>query len=247
MISRSASTGSTARRSSFRELARAAIAARVTDLADPTTKMSKSAPDDAPGVIRMLDGPDVIRRKIARARDRLRAQSRATTPSASPGVQPARHPRRHHAAPTRRGWPHGFGSYGELKGACADAWSPCSSPIQRRHAELMADPDRLEAMLATGADRAPDSGRDGAGQSALRHRPVTAAVVETPIWLTSPSAPIASGQARRRGGVSREPGRRRPPGYRVPRSARRRPPGRRLAPASAARPRPWRHTPRPRW
>lgn len=48
-------------------LARATLAARVTDLADPLTKMSKSADDHAPGVIRMLDDPQTIRRKINRA------------------------------------------------------------------------------------------------------------------------------------------------------------------------------------
>lgn len=42
----------------------AALAARVLDLQDPTRKMSKSDPDDAAGVIRMLDVPDVIRKKV---------------------------------------------------------------------------------------------------------------------------------------------------------------------------------------
>src|SRR6476469_1690499 len=49
------------------ELHRAALAARVADLATPTAKMSKSEPDEAPGVIRMLDSPDVLRRKVMRA------------------------------------------------------------------------------------------------------------------------------------------------------------------------------------
>jgi len=49
------------------ELAPAALAARVADLADPAAKMSKSAPAQAAGVIRMLDHPDVVRRKVARA------------------------------------------------------------------------------------------------------------------------------------------------------------------------------------
>ncbi len=43
-----------------------AVGARVMDLADPTSKMSKSATHDA-GVVRLLDGPDVVRRKVARA------------------------------------------------------------------------------------------------------------------------------------------------------------------------------------
>jgi tryptophanyl-tRNA synthetase len=40
--------------------------ARVMDLADPTSKMSKSGGGTA-GAIRLLDPPDVVRRKVARA------------------------------------------------------------------------------------------------------------------------------------------------------------------------------------
>src|SRR5215475_12080694 len=43
------------------------VAARVMDLQETATKMSKSAPDAAPGVLRLLDPPDMIRRKVARA------------------------------------------------------------------------------------------------------------------------------------------------------------------------------------
>ena len=49
------------------ELVPEALSARVRDLADPTRKMSKSAPPDAAGVVRILDSADVIRRKIRRA------------------------------------------------------------------------------------------------------------------------------------------------------------------------------------
>src|SRR5262245_16328577 len=48
-------------------LARAAIGARIADLVDPARKMSKSDPDQAAGVSRMLDEPDVVRRKVMRA------------------------------------------------------------------------------------------------------------------------------------------------------------------------------------
>jgi tryptophanyl-tRNA synthetase len=44
-----------------------AVAARLMDLQDPSSKMSKSAPPEAQGVIRLLDPPDVVRRKISRA------------------------------------------------------------------------------------------------------------------------------------------------------------------------------------
>ena len=49
------------------ELHRAASAGRVRDLLNPTAKMSKPDPDEAAGVLRMLDSPDVLRRKVMRA------------------------------------------------------------------------------------------------------------------------------------------------------------------------------------
>ena len=45
----------------------APVAARVMDLQDPAGKMSKSAAPAAPGVLRLLDPPSVIRHKVARA------------------------------------------------------------------------------------------------------------------------------------------------------------------------------------
>jgi len=62
------------------ELAPAELATRVADLANPSDKMNKSAPDDAPGVIRMLDAPDVVRRKLARAVDEVVEQTRSADP-----------------------------------------------------------------------------------------------------------------------------------------------------------------------
>lgn len=49
------------------QLEPAALAARILDLQDPRRKMSKSDPDDAAGVIRLLDPPSVIDKKIRRA------------------------------------------------------------------------------------------------------------------------------------------------------------------------------------
>jgi tryptophanyl-tRNA synthetase len=46
---------------------RAPLGARIADLAEPVVKMSKSTPDEAPGVIRMLDDEATIRRKVSRA------------------------------------------------------------------------------------------------------------------------------------------------------------------------------------
>lgn len=134
-------------------LAKSALAARVCDLQDPTRKMSKSAPRDAAGVIRMLDGPDLIRRKIGRAVTDSESDVRYD-PAAKPGVsnlldivavitgqQPG------HVAVQ-------FTTYGDLKAACVEAVVGVLAPIQDRHAELMADRAELDRLLSVGADRA---------------------------------------------------------------------------------------------
>lgn len=66
-------------------LARAAVAARIADLADPKVKMSKSADASAPGVIRLLDDPATISRKIGRARTDSESEVRFD-PVTKPGV-----------------------------------------------------------------------------------------------------------------------------------------------------------------
>jgi tryptophanyl-tRNA synthetase len=134
-------------------LAKSALAARVCDLQDPTRKMSKSAPVDAAGVIRMLDAEDAIRRKIMRAVTDSESDVRYD-PVRKPGVsnlldivaaimddQPE------HVATQ-------FASYGALKAACVDVVLGVLRPIRRRHAELMADPPELTRLLAVGAERA---------------------------------------------------------------------------------------------
>ncbi len=134
-------------------LAKAALAARVADLAEPTAKMSKSAPDSAMGVIRMLDRPDVIRRKIARAVTDSDNDVRYD-PASKPGVSNLLDIL---AAITGR-QPHAVAedhaSYGALKSACTEAVVSTLEPIQTRHGHLMADRDELVAALRSGAERA---------------------------------------------------------------------------------------------
>jgi tryptophanyl-tRNA synthetase len=134
-------------------LAKSALAARVCDLQEPIRKMSKSALAGAPGVIRMLDEPDVIRRKIARAVTDSDSEVRYD-PAGKPGVSNLVDII---AAITDRqpgGVASGFTSYGALKAACADLVVESLAPIQRRHADLMADPAELARLLAAGAVRA---------------------------------------------------------------------------------------------
>jgi tryptophanyl-tRNA synthetase len=135
------------------DLGRAELAARVADLADPTTKMSKSAPDDAAGVIRMLDEPALIRRKINRAVTDSDNEVRYD-PGTKPGVSnlldivgalESRDP---------VAVAGDFTSYGALKSACIDAVVGELAPLQERHRDLMADPAELARLLAIGATKA---------------------------------------------------------------------------------------------
>jgi tryptophanyl-tRNA synthetase len=136
------------------EVAVPEVGARVMDLADPTRKMSKSTADGA-GVVRLLDGPDVVRRKVARAvtdsdtgPDAVR-HDRAAKPGVSNlldigaaclGVEPAELAAQ---APT----------YGALKKLVTDAVVEVLTPVQQRYAELVRDPGHVEAVFAQGAAR----------------------------------------------------------------------------------------------
>ncbi len=134
-------------------LARAALAARVADLATPTAKMSKSAPDDAMGVIRMLDRPDLIRRKVARAVTDSGNEVRYD-PVGKPGVSNLLDIMAAIRSVDPGSLASSFSSYGELKTACTEEVISMLDPIQGRHAELMADRANLRRMLAAGTDSA---------------------------------------------------------------------------------------------
>jgi tryptophanyl-tRNA synthetase len=135
------------------ELAPDALTARVCDLADPARKMSKSAPADSPGVIRILDNPDVIRRKIRRAVTDSGTDLRYD-PVSKPGLANLAEIT---AAVTGES-PHqvlaAAQSYGELKAICADAVIAALAPIRQRHDELLRDRDHLRALLRGGSEKA---------------------------------------------------------------------------------------------
>jgi tryptophanyl-tRNA synthetase len=137
-------------------LARAAIGSRIADLADPAAKMSKSAPDDAAGVIRMLDDPGVVRRKLMRAVTDNLGEVRYD-PETQPGIANLLE-----ILATCRGdaEPHriaaGYTSYGELKRDAVDAVVETLRPIRKRHADLAADPGHVDRVLAAGAARASE-------------------------------------------------------------------------------------------
>jgi len=135
------------------ELAAAALATRVADLADPRFKMSKSAPDAAMGVIRMLDSADLVRRKIARAVTDSDAEVRYD-PATKPGVSNLLDILAALTDGDPRVLADSFGSYGALKAAVSDAVVDVLDPIQNRYSALRADESALVATLTSGAERA---------------------------------------------------------------------------------------------
>ena len=132
------------------QLAPAALAARVTDLQDPRIKMSKSAPDDALGVVRILDTPDVIALKIRRAvtdSDNVVAYD----PAGKPGVSNLLDILAALTAQDPRVVADAMPDYGSLKRAVTDAVVAELEPLRRHHDDLLGDPSELAALLATGA------------------------------------------------------------------------------------------------
>jgi len=139
-------------------LEKARQAAKIRDLATPTAKMDKSAPDDAVGVIRLLDPPDVIRRQVMRAVTDSENQVRHDE-EAKPGVTNLLEILAACAGGDPVALADHYTSYGELKNDVADAVLSVIEPLQKRYADLAADPAGVDAILATGRDRAIEAGR----------------------------------------------------------------------------------------
>src|SRR6202048_145929 len=130
------------------------VTAKIYDLQDPSSKMSKSAATDA-GLISLLDAPAVSAKKIRSAvtdRDReIRFDPDAkagvsnllSIQSAVTGVD----------IDTLVGGYAGRG-YGDLKKDTAEAVVEFVTPIKTQVDELLSDPTELEEVLATGAARA---------------------------------------------------------------------------------------------
>src|ERR1700752_5118606 len=130
------------------------VTAKIYDLADPTSKMSKSAATDA-GLINLLDDPALSAKKIRSAVTDSEREIRFDT-GAKPGVSNLLSIQ---AAVTGVGVDklvEGYAGrgYGDLKKDTAEAVVEFVAPIKARVGELMSDPTELEAVLATGAERA---------------------------------------------------------------------------------------------
>src|SRR5215467_13680185 len=127
---------------------------KITDLQDPTSKMSKSS-SSPQGIIDLLDEPDAIRRKIARAVTDAESTVRVDE-EAKPGVtnllriysalsgEPAES-----IAAT-----YGDSGYGKFKKDLGELVVDTFAPIRERTAKILADTGALDAVLLDGARRA---------------------------------------------------------------------------------------------
>ncbi len=133
----------------------APVAARVMDLQDPAGKMSKSAARAAPGALRLLDPPSVIRHKVARAVTdsghdvifdpvgKPGVANLLTILAACTGITPM-------AAAAQ------VDTYSELKEAVTAAVISVLDPLQRKYADICADPGAVLTIARDGAAKAQE-------------------------------------------------------------------------------------------
>jgi tryptophanyl-tRNA synthetase len=139
------------------------VAARIMDLADPASKMSKSAPSAA-GSLRLLDEPDVLRRKVMRAV--TDADGEVTyDPVRKPGVSNLLAILAACTGQEPGNLSGQFGRYGDLKHAVADAVVATLAPVRDRFQELSSDPSHIRSVLRAGAARASELGRQKVRQA----------------------------------------------------------------------------------
>jgi tryptophanyl-tRNA synthetase len=128
------------------------VGARVMDLQNPTSKMSKSADSDA-GCIMMMDDPSEIARKFKRAvtdSDNEVRYDRAT----KPGISNLLEILAVSTGSTPQDLADKYTQYGPLKTDTGDAVAEMLRPIQTRYTELMTDRGELASLLHKGAEKA---------------------------------------------------------------------------------------------
>lgn len=126
--------------------------ARVMDLQDPTSKMSKSSASDS-GCVMMLDDPAVIMKKFKRAVTDSDSEVRYDV-AVKPGVSSLLDILAAATGRTPQEVAEGYSQYGPLKNDTGEAVVALLEPIQQRYAELIADPAELARLLRIGSERA---------------------------------------------------------------------------------------------
>ncbi len=134
--------------------------AKITDLQDPAAKMSKSSSSPL-GIIDILDEPDAIRRKIARAVTDPGAEVRADE-TGKPGVTNLLRIYSALAGDTVSALEQRYAGagYGVFKKDLAEVVTGALGPIRERTEKLLADEAGLDRLLAHGAARARPVARE---------------------------------------------------------------------------------------
>jgi tryptophanyl-tRNA synthetase len=134
--------------------------AKITDLQDPSAKMSKSS-SSPQGIIDILDEPEVIRRKIARAVTDPGSEVRADDEQ-KPGVTNLLRIYSGLAGEEIGALEARYAGagYGAFKKDLAEVVTGALAPIRERTAKLLADEAALDRLLAHGAGRARPVARE---------------------------------------------------------------------------------------
>ena len=129
------------------------IGAKIMDMQEPTNRMSTSLSADL-GVVKVLDPPDVIRRKLRSAvtdsgRDVVRSEDKPGVTNlieimaVATGEAPEAIEARYDGA-----------GYGKFKEDVGEAVVALLDPVRLRYGDLRGDPGELHAILARGAEKA---------------------------------------------------------------------------------------------
>jgi tryptophanyl-tRNA synthetase len=129
------------------------VGARIMDLQEPTKKMSTTAESDG-GVIRVLDEPQVVEKKVksavtdsgsevVRAPDKPGITNLIDILAVIRGVEPVDIESEFNGS-----------GYGQFKTAVAEEVVAYLAPVRERYQELRPDEERLHAILHTGAEKA---------------------------------------------------------------------------------------------
>jgi tryptophanyl-tRNA synthetase len=128
------------------------VGARVMDLQDPTSKMSKSAASPQ-GTIDLLDSPEELARKVKRAVTDTDGAVRYD-PEAKPGVSNLLELLSAATGEAPEALADRYTQYGPLKADVAEALNELLRPFRERFAGLSADPALVAAALAQGRAKA---------------------------------------------------------------------------------------------
>ncbi|MCP3798645.1 tryptophan--tRNA ligase [Allokutzneria sp. A3M-2-11 16] len=129
-----------------------AVGAGIKDLAEPTRTMAKSS-GETPGVVFVLDSPELIRRKVERAATDDLGTVRFA-PKEQPGVSNLLEILGACTGVSPREIGADVADYEQLKSTVADAVVEVLRPVRERMTELLDDPAELDRLRALGAARA---------------------------------------------------------------------------------------------